>query len=93
MEIKDNGIFYVKQAVRGLDELKVDPEDWPEEREKIIKNLHDEVGDADFRHAIEDLKIDAWDKPWTKKARFIAKAAQMYDIPFGKASKRRLQKK
>jgi hypothetical protein len=92
METKDNGITHVKQVVRSVNELEIAPNDWPQERIKIIENLHDEVGDTSFRHAIEDLRFEAWDERWTRKARFIAKAAEMYDIPFGEASGKRLQR-
>ncbi len=90
MEGKDNSIFYVKQAVRGVDELKVAPEDWPKERERMIRDLHDEVDDTNFRHTIEDLRLDAWNNSGSRMAKVVAKAAKIYNIPFGKAGKRRL---
>lgn len=67
--------------------------DWPQKREELIRDLHNRVGETNFRQAVEDLRFEAWNKPWTREARFIAKAAQMYNIPFGSASKKRLQKK
>ena len=90
MEGKDNGVSYVKEVVHSVTGLEVAPRDWPKRREIMIRELHEVVGDVNFRYAIEDLEIDALNKPWTRKARFIAKAAEMYDIPFGRASKEKI---
>ena len=92
-ETRVSKIFDLKQKIREIVSSKETSENWPKEREGIINGLREEYGQVNFCHAIRDLKFDAWANPTTKGARFIAKAAEMCEIPFGKASQRRLQKK